>query len=107
MAERTAVSTEASLVTSHSRVKMESDSLLASARRSAAFLAFLPWGSRMVAKTVWPRRARVSAKRRPKPVLEPVMKITCLESMVEPPLMRIVLGYESEVKWVEKGEGGT
>src|SRR5882724_6672079 len=99
MALRTASSTEASLVTSHSIVKIESDSLLASASRSAAFLAFLPWGSRIVAKTVWPLRARVSANRRPNPVLAPVMKITCLESILKPPCIRIVSGYGVEVKW--------
>src|SRR5579883_3206499 len=79
--ERTAFSTEASLVTSSSTVWIASDSLSARARSSAAFFAFLPPRSRMLAKTVWPWRASVSANRRPKPVLEPVIRMTCLEDM--------------------------
>src|SRR5215469_18061666 len=54
---------------------MASDSLRAKARSSEAFFAFLPCGSRMLAKTVWPWRASVSANKRPKPVLEPVMRM--------------------------------
>jgi len=50
---------------------MGSDSFSASARISEAFLALRPPRSRIVAKTVCPLRARVSANSLPKPVLEP------------------------------------
>src|SRR5713226_5690067 len=60
---------------------MGSESFSASARISAAFLALRPPGSRIVAKTVCPFRASVSANSLPKPVLEPVMRTTCLEFM--------------------------
>jgi predicted permease len=57
--------------------------LVPARRISAAFLAFP--GSRMVANTVWPRRAKVSAIILPNSVLDPVINTTCLESM-SPPL---------------------
>src|SRR5215469_14670519 len=62
---------------------MASDSLRAKARSSEAFFAFLPCGSRMLAKTVWPWRASVSVNKRPKPVLEPVMRMTWFDG-IEP-----------------------
>src|SRR5437899_6666054 len=80
-AASTARSTEASSVTSISRTCMGNDSFSARVRISAAFLALRPPGSRIVAKTVCPFRASVSANSLPKPVLEPVMRITCLEFM--------------------------
>src|SRR5438034_11496266 len=61
---------------------MGSESFSASARISEAFLALRPPGSRIVAKTVCPLRAKVSVNSLPKPVLEPVMRITCLEFML-------------------------
>src|ERR1700745_666794 len=61
---------------------MGSESFSASVRISEAFLALRPAGSRIVAKTVWPLQARVSTNRLPKPVLEPVMRTTCLEFMI-------------------------
>src|SRR5882672_3698305 len=64
---------------------MGSESFSANARISEAFLALRPPGSRIVAKTVCPLRARVSANSLPNPVLEPVMRTTCLEFMIIPP----------------------
>src|SRR6266481_3463249 len=64
---------------------MGSEFFSASARISEAFLALRPPGSRIVAKTVCPLRARVLANSLPKPVLEPVMRTTCLEFMTTPP----------------------
>src|SRR6202521_95589 len=85
-AASTARSTDASSVTSSSRTYIGSESLSASVRISEAFLALRPAGSRIVAKTVCPLRARVSANSLPKPVLEPVMRTTCLEFMIYPSL---------------------
>src|SRR5438552_12617320 len=48
------------------------------------FVAVRPPGSRIVAKTVCPLRASVSVNSLPKPVLEPVIKTTCLELMIIP-----------------------
>src|ERR1700726_328563 len=64
---------------------MGSDSFSASARISAAFLALRPPRSRIVAKTVCPLRASVSVNSLPNPVLEPLMRTTCLEFMIDPP----------------------
>ncbi len=64
---------------------MGSESFSASVRISEAFLALRPPGSRIVAKTVCPLRARVSVNSLPKPVLEPVMRTTCLEFIIIPP----------------------
>src|SRR5258708_10295813 len=72
---------------------MGSESFCASARSSEAFLALRPPGSRIVAKTVCPLRARVSANNLPKPVLEPVMRTTCLEIMIIPPCGATVWRY--------------
>src|SRR5438094_7811652 len=63
---------------------MDGESFSASLRISAAFLALRPPGSRIVAKTVCPLRASVSVNSLPKPVLEPVIKTTCLELMIIP-----------------------
>ncbi len=49
---------------------MGSESFSASVRISEAFLALRPPGSRIVAKTVCPLRARVSVNSLPNPVLE-------------------------------------
>src|ERR1700680_4707052 len=84
-AASTARSTEASSVTSSSRTYIGSEFFSASVRIPEAFLALRPPGSRIVAKTVCPLRARVSANSLPKPVLEPVMRTTCLEFMINPP----------------------
>src|ERR1700676_2479207 len=76
---------------------MGSESFSASARISEAFLALRPPGSRIVAKTVCPLRASVSVNSLPNPVLDPVIRTTCLEFMgvlvsslwqLEPSLMR-------------------
>src|ERR1700738_4099645 len=64
---------------------MGSEPFSASARISEAFLALRPPGSRIVAKTVCPLRARVCVNSLPKPVLEPVIRTTCLEFMTTPP----------------------
>src|SRR5258707_6401537 len=68
---------------------MGSESFSASVRISEAFLALRPPGSRIVAKTVCPLRARVSVNSLPKPVLEPVMRTTCLEFMIVPPCVAL------------------
>src|SRR3954464_12324707 len=81
MTASTARWTEASSVTSISRTGMGSESFSASLRISAVFLALRPPGSRIVAKTVCPLRASVSVNSLPKPVLEPVIRTTCLEFM--------------------------
>src|SRR6202049_4658745 len=86
-AASTARPTEASSVTSNLRTWIGSDSFCASVVISAAFLAFRPPGSRIVAKTVCPLRARVSVNSLPKPVLEPVMRTTCLEFMLCTPCL--------------------
>src|SRR6266446_2452730 len=83
--EEPAGPTEASSVTSSSRTYIGRESFSASEQISEAFLALRPPGSRIVAKTVCPLRARVSANILPKPVLEPVMRTTCLEFMMIPP----------------------
>ena len=49
--------------------------------RSAAFFAFRPPGSRIVAKTICALRASTSVNNLPNPVLAPVMITTCLEFM--------------------------
>src|SRR5580692_4746303 len=82
-AASTARSTEASSVTSNSRTYIGSDSFSANERISEAFLALRPPGSRIVAKTVCPLRARVSVNSLPKPVLEPVIRTTCWEFMID------------------------
>src|SRR5882672_1410634 len=87
-AASTARATEASSVTSNSRTYIGSESFSARVPISEAFLALRPPGSRIVAKTVCPLRARVSANSLPKPVLEPVMRTTCLEFMIIPPWWR-------------------
>src|SRR5882672_8947046 len=72
---------------------MGSESFSANARISEAFLALRPPGSRIVAKTVCPLRARVSANSLPNPVLEPVMRTTCLEFMIILPWWRYRENY--------------
>src|SRR5712691_810633 len=72
---------------------MGSESFSANARISQAFLALRPAGSRIVAKTVCPLRARVSANSLPNPVLEPVMRTTCLEFMIILPWWRYRENY--------------
>src|SRR5260370_14557887 len=79
---------------------MRRESVSASGRISEAFLALRPSGSRIVAKTVCPLRARVSAKSLPKPVLEPVMRTTCLEFMIAPPWGPTVNQFDAEGKAV-------
>src|SRR5208283_2271890 len=49
------------------------------------FLALRPPGSRIVANTVCPWRASVSAISLPKPVLAPVTSTTCFVSIAFPP----------------------
>src|SRR5580693_37582 len=87
---------------------MGRESFSASARISEAFLALRPPGSRIVAKTVCPLRARVTANSLPKPVLEPVMRTTCLEFMIIPPCDptanqydagSTAVGYKSCIAW--------
>src|SRR5713101_3142944 len=79
---------------------MGSEPFSASARISAAFLALRPPGSRIVAKTVCPLRASVSVNSLPKPVLEPVMRTTCLEFMVIPPCDSTVNQFDAGSKAV-------
>src|ERR1700723_504275 len=118
-AASTARPTEASSVTSNSRTWIGSDSFCASVRISAAFLAFRPPGSRIVAKTVCPLRARVSVNSLPKPVLEPVTRTTCLEFiLITPCLLRryraattlmpeAKFGYRNEFSRLLTGENVT
>src|SRR6266478_6016645 len=79
---------------------MGSESFSASVRISEAFLALRPPGSRIVAKTVCPLRARVSANSLPKPVLEPVMSTTCLEFMIVSPCGAILTQFDAGSKAV-------
>src|SRR6266852_3894683 len=79
---------------------MGSEPFSARVRISAAFLALRPPGSRIVAKTVCPLRASVSVNSLPKPVLEPVMRTTCLEFMIVPPCGAIVNPFDAESKAV-------
>src|SRR5467141_4273352 len=79
---------------------MGSESFSASVRISEAFLALRPPGSRIVAKTVCPLRARVSANSLPKPVLEPVMRTTCFEFMIVSPCGATVTQFDAGSKAV-------
>src|SRR6266852_3741574 len=79
---------------------MGSEPFSARVRISAAFLALRPPGSRIVAKTVCPLRASVSVNSLPKPVLEPVMRTTCLEFMNIPPRDSTVNQFDAESKAV-------
>src|SRR5260370_15870185 len=99
-AATTARSTEASLVTSSSRTCIGSESFSASERISVAFLVLRPPGSRIVAKTVWPLRAKVSVNSLPNPVLEPVMRTTCLEFIIIPPCGNAVNQFDAGSKAV-------
>src|ERR1700737_1842558 len=92
---------------------MGSEYFSANARISEAFLALRPAGSRIVAKTVCPLRARVSANSLPNPVLEPVMRTTCLEFMIILPWWRYretclmpgkAVGYKNEFNRLPTGE---
>src|SRR5262245_45487575 len=65
----TPASTDASSLTSNSTV------LMPSFRRASAASRFLPCARRIEAYTVWPKRNRVSAVSRPKPLLAPVIRI--------------------------------
>src|SRR5216684_1127061 len=79
---------------------MGSESFSANARISEAFLALRPAGSRIVAKTVCPLRASVSVNSLPNPVLEPVMRTTCLEFMIIPPCGPTVNQFDARSKAV-------
>src|SRR5260370_11193461 len=91
---------------------MGSEAFSANVRISEAFLALRPAGSRIVAKTVCPLRARVSANSLPNPVLEPVMRTTCLEFMIILPWWRYrefdagskAVGYKNEFNRLPTGE---
>src|SRR5207245_9711347 len=65
----TPASTDASSLTSNSRV------LMPRFRRASAASRFLPCARRIEAYTVWPARNRVAAVSRPKPLLAPVIRI--------------------------------